>query len=85
MLKKLFQTTAAVATLAIVGATRASAEVCLIILCLGGGGGGNDPPPAETAHAPEIDVTQGFAALAIVACVALLLREAYNRKRHTLH
>lgn len=42
----------------------------------GGGGGGGGVP-----EAPEINVAQGFAALAILACAALLLRERFLRQR----
>jgi hypothetical protein len=57
-------------------AKQASAEVCLLFICVGGGTGGGGTP-----EAPEIDVAQGFAALAILACAALLLRERFLRQR----
>ncbi len=72
---------AAVGSMALLAAmtTKASAEVCLLFVCLGGGGqtGGDG---GQTA-APEIDVTQGFAAVAIVAVALLLLRERFLRQR----
>jgi hypothetical protein len=47
---------------------------------------GNGPPPHSNAGgnapgAPEIDVSQGAAALVIVALVVLVLREIYLRRR----
>lgn len=46
-------------------------------ICLGGGGGGDGSAPSV----PEIDVTQGFAALALLLCVGLLLRERFLRAK----
>jgi hypothetical protein len=60
--------------------TKASAEICLLFVCVGGddGGGGGGGGQFE---APEIDVSQGFAAVAILACVLLLFRERFLRQR----
>jgi hypothetical protein len=72
----------AVAALAVTAAQASAAQICIPIinLCLGepnpGTPGGNTPPAA-----PEIDVTQGFAALAILIVAALLLRERFLRQR----
>ena len=79
--------TAAVAMTTATVAT-ASAKTCFLFICWtaptkgggnngghGGGHGGGHP------SAPEIDVTQGAAALVIVAIVTLILREAYLRQR----
>ena len=60
--------------------TKASAEICLLFVCLGGGGGQTGGDGGQTA-APEIELTQGFAAVAIVAVVLLLLRERFMRQR----
>ncbi len=57
--------------------THAAAQVCILGICLGGGGGGGGGVP----EAPEINVAQGFAALAILACAALMLRERFLRQR----
>lgn len=59
--------------------TRAAAEVCLLFVCVGGGGGGGSGGDAPAA--PEISMTHGLAALAVLACVALLLRERFLRQR----
>lgn len=62
--------------------TQASAEVCLLFICLGGGGGGGGGyDDGGAPAAPEIDVTQGFAALAVLICAALILRERFMRQR----
>lgn len=69
----------ALATLALLPLTVTQASAaCFLIWCWspGGGRGGNTP------SAPEIDVTQGFAALAIVAVIALVLRERFLRARN---
>ncbi|HRP11809.1 MAG TPA: hypothetical protein PLK37_12305 [Terricaulis sp.] len=58
--------------------THAAAQVCILGICLGGGGGGGGGGVPE---APEINVAQGFAALAILACAMLLLRERFLRQR----
>jgi hypothetical protein len=64
---------------AILAATtaNASAQTCWWIFCWGGGGGGGGTTPS----APEIDATQGLAALAILACAVLFLRERFLRER----
>jgi len=59
--------------------THAAAQVCILGICLGGGGGGGGG--GGTPEAPEINVAQGFAALAILACAALFLRERFLRQR----
>lgn len=59
-------------------AGQASANIfCLLIpaLCQTGGGSGG------TTAVPEIDVTQGLAALAIVAVMGLIMREKFLRAR----
>jgi hypothetical protein len=58
--------------------TQAAAQICLLGICLGGGGGGGGTPVPE---APEINVAQGLAAVAILACAALFLRERFLRQR----
>jgi hypothetical protein len=92
-LKKLIKTITGAAAVLALTATSASARTCILWFCWGppsggggnggggngggGGGGGNGGPPST----PEIDVTQGIAAVAILACVILILREAYLRQR----
>lgn len=44
-------------------------------------GGGNDGGGGGTPAVPEIDVTQGLAAVAIVFVIALVLREMTLRAR----
>jgi hypothetical protein len=70
---------AGIATMAMT--THAAAEVCLLFICIGGGGGGGGDGGAPTPEAPEINVAQGFAALAILVCAALFLRERFLRQR----
>ena len=85
-----------VQSLAVAGAAlaattmEASARTCIWIFCwgpkTGGGGGGGGSSSgggggAPAPGAPEIDVSQGFAALAIMLCAFLLLREYYLRER----
>ncbi|MDX2275972.1 MAG: hypothetical protein NW206_11040 [Hyphomonadaceae bacterium] len=52
----------------------------LPFLCGGGSGGGNNGGGGASA-VPEIDVSQGLAAVAIVLVVALVLREVSLRSR----
>lgn len=64
--------------------THAAAQVCILGICLGGdggGGGGGGGGGVGVPEAPEINVAQGFAALAILACAALMLRERFLRQR----
>ncbi|MGE3142831.1 MAG: hypothetical protein AB7L65_05885 [Hyphomonadaceae bacterium] len=78
MLKKAAQIAAGVAAFTAFGVAQASAEICILnIICLGGGGGSGGGTP----HAPEIDLTSGLAAAAVLACVGLLLRERFLRAR----
>lgn len=85
---KLVKTIVGAAAVLALTATSASARTCILFFCWGppgggggsgggGGGGGGTRPPST----PEIDVTQGIAAVAILACVILILREAYLRQR----
>ncbi len=80
MLKSVIRAAAAFAATAYVGAVNASAACLLGILCIGGEGGG-DPPPSEPppSYAPEIDATHGLAALALLLCIGLLMRERFLR------
>jgi len=78
-MKRVVKTVAgAIAALGATTTAAAAETVCVLGICinLGGGdsGGGGGVPAA-----PEIDVTQGFAALAIMLAVALFLRERFNR------
>lgn len=59
----------------------AAAQICILGICLGGGDGGGGGGGGGVPEAPEINVAQGFAALAILACAALLLRERFLRQR----
>lgn len=61
--------------------THAAAQVCILGICLGGDGGGGGGGGGGVPEAPEINVAQGFAALAILACAALMLRERFLRQR----
>jgi hypothetical protein len=83
-MKQLIKTLAAAAALTAGTVIQASAA-CLITwpvnaLCdnsdTGSSGGGG-----TTVAAPEIDVTQGFAAIAILIVAALILRERFLRQR----
>ena len=84
-MKSLVQSLVGAGALLAATTMEASARTCWWIFCWGGprpgggggGGGGGNPPPG----APEIDVSQGFAALAIMLCAFLLLREYYQRER----
>ncbi len=77
-MKRMFTTAfGAVAALAAM-TTTASAEICLLVICLGGGGGDSG---GGVPAAPEIDVAQGFAALAVLAVAVLLLRERFLRAK----
>ncbi len=78
-MKKLIKTLVGAAAVLAMTATSASAQICILFICFGGGGGGggSTQPPST----PEIDVSQGIAAVAILACVILVLREAYLRQR----
>lgn len=76
----------AVATGAMLAATttQAAAGFCILWICFGkpskppgGGGGGGGGVPS----APEIDVTQGVAAVAILLVAMFLLRERFLRQR----
>jgi hypothetical protein len=73
----------AIGALALLAAmtTKASAEICLLIVCLGGGGSPSGGDGGGQTAAPEIDVTQGFAAVAILVVALLLLRERFMRQR----
>ena len=67
------------AILLALSAAKASAETfCVLGLCITIGGGGGD-----TSHAPEFDPAQGFAAVAVLICVALVLREKFLRARQS--
>lgn len=79
MLKTVLRTASALGAVVYAGAVNASAGCLLGLICLGGGDGGGDPPPG--ASVPEIDATQGLAAVAVLLCVALLLRERFLRAR----
>lgn len=61
--------------------TQAAAQVCILGICLGGGGGGGGGGNGGIPEAPEINVAQGLAAVAILVCAALLLRERFLRQR----
>lgn len=69
-----------VATLAMT--SQASALCILNIICLGGGGGngGGGGGGGGIPEAPEINVAQGLAAVAILICAALFLRERFLRR-----
>ena len=72
------------AAIAITAATvsQASAQICILFLCIGAPSGGGSTTPAPTPPAaPEIDVAQGLAALAILACAVFFLRERFLRQR----
>lgn len=58
--------------------TQAAAQVCILGICLGGGGGGGGGTVPE---APEINVAQGLAAVAILVCAGMFLRERFLRQR----
>jgi hypothetical protein len=80
--QKLIKTVAAAGALTAATVTTAAADTCFLFFCWtpptkGGGGSGGGGHPS----APEIDVTQGAAALMILAVVTLILREAYLRQR----
>ncbi len=83
-MKTIVKSVAALFAATIAMTTHASAACLLGIICLGGGGsgggsgggGGSAPIP----EAPEINVAQGFAAAAILICVALFLRERFLRR-----
>lgn len=68
----------AVAALAAMTTAANASTICFLGFCFtfGGRGGGRG---GQVPAAPEIDVAQGFAALAIVLAVALFLRERFNR------
>jgi hypothetical protein len=71
---------AAAATLAFT--THAAAQVCILGICLGGGdGGGGGGGGGGVPEAPEINVAQGLAAVAILVCAAMFLRERFLRQR----
>lgn len=75
MLKTFLQAAAGVA---MTFATTAKASAgCILIICLpiipGGETGGAD-------HAPEIDPVQGVAAVAVLVCVGLIMREKFRAK-----
>jgi hypothetical protein len=79
--KKFIKMAAATAAMIAATTTHAAAEICIPILNIcfggpGGGGGGGGVPSA-----PEIDVTQGAAAVAILLVATLLLRERFLRQR----
>ncbi len=77
-MKRVFTTAfGAVAALAAM-TTTASAEICLLVIGLGGGSGDSG---GGVPAAPEIDVAQGFAALAVLAVAMLLLRERFLRAK----
>ncbi len=62
--------------------SHASAQICILFICLGKPSTPTAPTtPSSPPAAPEIDVTQGVAALAILICVALFLRERFLRQR----
>lgn len=67
---------AMVATMALT--THAAAQVCILGICLGGGDGGGGG--GTVPEAPEINVAQGLAAVAILVCAGLFLRERFLRQ-----
>jgi hypothetical protein len=73
------------AALATIAATASNASAtCILFICIPDGHGNTSPPPAPTPAphgAPEIDVTQGVAAVAILICALLFLRERFMRQR----
>ncbi len=74
MVKGFVKAAVAMAGVVAFGASQAAADtICLFGFCF-------DLPPIfqpspSTPHAPEIDASQGLAALAIVACALLIARE----------
>ena len=78
-MKMIVKSVAAMVTATMAMTTHAAAQICILGICLGGGDGGGGG--GGVPEAPEINVAQGFAALAILACAALLLRERFLRQR----
>lgn len=78
-MKMIVKSVAAMVAATMAMTTHAAAQICILGICLGGGDGGGGG--GGVPEAPEINVAQGFAALAILACAALLLRERFLRQR----
>jgi len=70
---------ALVATMALT--THAAAQICILGICLGGDGGGGGGGGGGVPEAPEINVAQGLAAVAILVCAGMFLRERFLRQR----
>jgi hypothetical protein len=97
MVQKLVKTILATGAMIAATTTHASAEICIWFICFGkkgkggggggqggghGGGGSHGGGGGGGGHsAPEIDVSQGAAALLVMAVVALVLREIYLRRK----
>ncbi|HRK65018.1 MAG TPA: hypothetical protein PLN53_11540 [Terricaulis sp.] len=80
-MKMIVKSVAAMVAATMAMTTHAAAQICILGICLGGGDGGGGGGGGGVPEAPEINVAQGFAALAILACAALLLRERFLRQR----
>ena len=74
MIGRLLQAGMGAGAMIALSASQASAA-CLLFLCDG------DPGAGDAPHAPEIDVGQGFAALGILICIVIVLREKFLRSR----
>lgn len=71
--------TIAAGVMATLAMTSQASALCILGICIGGGGstgGGGGAIP----EAPEINVAQGLAAVAILICAALFLRERFLRR-----
>jgi len=74
MMKKLVQ--AGLTSVAMTFAMTAKASaLCVLFLCI------PTPGTGTTDHAPEIDPVQGVAAVAVLICAGLILREKFRAKR----
>lgn len=80
MLNAMLRTVVSVCLVTVFGAANASAGCLLGLICIGDGGGGSGGS-TQPVSVPEIDVTSGAAALALLACIALMLRERFLRAR----
>ena len=74
-MKKFIQASVATVAMTFAMTAKASAAICVLFLCL------PTPGTGTTDHAPEIDPVQGVAAVAVLICVGLILREKFRGQR----